>query len=281
MRLLIPNKHDSPPKQEVKSVSERMKYLLSEQQTKIADTYWEVFNPAKKSLTERFIAEKLGFPVWLVLQEIYYSRLLSTYFSFKSVQHLGNLEDYEFHEFFPLLAPLEDIGISEELSTILREQPRRILVDSFGRSRNVSIRYVCELFSLSLTRKDLVTVVRKYLQQEGEEEAAKIAGEEISRIDTALKEVLPTTLQPSNEQKALRRFLVSSPGLQRGNLSEHHMEVLLALRWGRLDKSKVLTDIDHKGRPQKLSNWENEAINILLEDDNFHTSSTFRYRNNL
>ena len=108
------------------------------------------------------------------------------------------------------------------------------------------------------------------------EEAAKKATAAMKEIDKGLKEKsLPTLHNVSNERKALTRFLRKSPRLQRINLNEQQIETLLTIRWANLELPDVIYSIDPKGSKESVQSWENEAINILLRDDNFATSSTF------
>jgi Asp-tRNA(Asn)/Glu-tRNA(Gln) amidotransferase C subunit len=257
-----------------------MKGVLSQQQLNVINKLWQSIDTSQLSQTMRLTAEAVKLPQWLVLQEFHYIELVTTIFGYKSVERMGNISKHEMYTYFPLLAPVGNLGISDESSTVLRDEPRRFLEDDFGANRDVSVRYVCELFSLPVTWRDLLRVFKKhfinvYINM-NREEAAKKATAAMKEIDKGLKEKsLPTLHNVSNERKALTRFLRKSPRLQRINLNEQQIETLLTIRWANLELADVIYSIDPKGSKESVQSWENEAINILREDDNFATSSSF------
>jgi len=278
-QILLLESH-APPKREVKSETEKIREVLSKQQIEVVDSLWKAFSRTDSSRTVQRVAVKAGFPKWLVQQELDYKEHVCNLFEFDCVDRKGNIAQEDMFDLFPLLAPLERIGISDELCRIFREEPYRRLKDCFGRQRQLSIRYVLEFFSLPVSREDLVSIVRGYMADNKGwtmTEADREARDQIKKVDLALTCLRLPLLRKSKENKALSRFLAKSPGLQRNCLKKKQIEVLYTLRWGRFQLCEVLPHQEPAKRLKKANSLSSEAMKILLTDDNFDRSSTFSH----
>lgn len=235
----------------VPELSEKVLAILSPGQKRVFFAVALSFDTSRLSQSIKGIARVAKQPGWLVVQELHYIEHVIRLLSYDVVAKKGVVPRGKMFSLFPLLAPIEKLGIQKEFCDLFRHDLKRRL------KKDVSIGYIREFFSLGIREKDL-------------QMKAGVSRALIREVNRNLRKLSLPSLDDSEERKMLSRFLTKNMQHYRNGLTSSQMKWLDIVRWGGVDISDVFSEYQLSN--YGVSDMKNKAKNFLLNDPVFHRS---------